>query len=198
RNAKAAVDLISPSNNHDNYSNEDLAQVVRELKTVNPDAKVSVKVPAVPDIGIIATGIAKSGADIVTISGYDGGTGAARQHALRRAGLPAEIGVVEAHRALVRSGLRERVELWCDGGMKSALDVVKMLCLGADRVGFGTLALVAIGCTICRGCQLDTCHVGITTQIESAAEAAERGLKKFDPQEFDSAVAQLCHFFDAL
>ncbi|HEY8756945.1 MAG TPA: glutamate synthase-related protein [Candidatus Limnocylindria bacterium] len=198
RNAKPGVDLISPSNNHDIYSIEDLAQVVRELKTVNPDAKVSVKVPAVPDIGIIATGIAKSGADIVTVSGYDGGTGAARQHALRRAGLPAEIGVVEAHRALVRSGLRDRVEIWCDGGMKSALDVVKMLCLGADRVGFGTLAMVAIGCTICRGCQLDTCHVGIATQIETAAEAADRGMKRFEPQEFDRAVAQLERFFGAM
>ena len=198
RNAKPGVDLISPSNNHDIYSIEDLAQVVRELKTVNPDAKVSVKVPAVPDIGIIATGIAKSGADIVTVSGYDGGTGAARQHALRRAGLPVEIGVVEAHRALVRSGLRDRVELWCDGGMKSALDVVKMLCLGADRVGFGTLAMVAIGCTICRGCQLDTCHVGIATQIETVAEATERGMKRFEPQEFDRAVAQLERFFGAM
>ncbi|HLZ49075.1 MAG TPA: glutamate synthase-related protein, partial [Candidatus Limnocylindria bacterium] len=198
RNAKPGVDLISPSNNHDIYSIEDLAQVVRELKIVNPEAKVSVKVPAVPDIGIIATGIAKSGADIVTISGYDGGTGAARQHALRRAGLPAEIGVVEAHRALVRSGLREHVEIWCDGGMKSALDVVKMLCLGADRVGFGTLAMVAIGCTICRGCQTDTCHVGIATQIESAAEAADKGLKRFEPQEFDRAVAQLERFFGAM
>jgi len=198
RNAKPGVDLISPSNNHDIYSIEDLAQVVRELKTVNPDAKISVKVPAVPDIGIIATGIAKSGADIVTVSGYDGGTGAARQHALRRAGLPAEIGVVEAHRALVASGLRDRVELWCDGGMKSALDVVKMLCLGADRVGFGTLAMVAIGCTICRGCQLDTCHVGIATQIETVAEATERGLKRFEPQEFERAVIQLQRFFGAM
>ena len=198
RNAKPGVDLISPSNNHDIYSIEDLAQVVRELKTVNPDAKVSVKVPAVPDIGIIATGIAKSGADIVTVSGYDGGTGAARQHALRRAGLPAEIGVVEAHRALVANGLRDRVELWCDGGMKSALDIVKMLCLGADRVGFGTLAMVAIGCTICRGCQLDTCHVGIATQIETMAEATERGIKRFEPQEFDRAVAQLERFFGAM
>jgi glutamate synthase (NADPH/NADH) large chain len=157
-----------------------------------------VKVPAVPDIGIIATGIAKSGADIVTVSGYDGGTGAARQHALRRAGLPVEIGVVEAHRALVRNGLRDRVELWCDGGMKSALDVVKMLCLGADRVGFGTLAMVAIGCTICRGCQLDTCHVGIATQIETAAEATEKGLKRFEPQEFERAVMQLTRFFGAM
>ncbi|HYR95033.1 MAG TPA: glutamate synthase-related protein, partial [Methylomirabilota bacterium] len=195
RNAKPGVDLISPSNNHDIYSIEDLAQVVHELKTVNPRARVSVKVPVVPDIGIIAVGIAKSGADIVTLSGYDGGTGAARQHALRRAGLPAEIGVTEAHRALIAAGLRDEVEIWCDGGMKSALDVVKMLCLGADRVGFGTLAMVAIGCTICRGCQLDTCHVGIATQIESAIEATERGLKRFEPQEFERAVAQLCHMF---
>jgi len=198
RNAKPGVDLISPSNNHDIYSIEDLAQVVHELKTVNPRARVSVKVPVVPDIGIIAVGIAKSGADIVTLSGYDGGTGAARQHALRRAGLPAEIGVTEAHRALIAAGLRDEVEIWCDGGMKSALDVVKMLCLGADRVGFGTLAMVAIGCTICRGCQLDTCHVGIATQIESAIEATERGLKRFEPQEFERAVEQLVRFFAAM
>jgi glutamate synthase (NADPH/NADH) large chain len=198
RNAEIGVDLISPSNNHDIYSIEDLAQVVHELKTVNPRAKVAVKVPVVPDIGIIASGIAKAGADIVTLSGYDGGTGAARQHALRRAGLPVEIGVVEAHRALVANGLRDRVEIWCDGGMKSAADIVKMLCLGADRVGFGTLAMVAIGCTICRGCQLDTCHVGITTQIDSLAEATARGLKRFVPQEQERAVENLCRFFGAL
>jgi glutamate synthase (NADPH/NADH) large chain len=198
RNAQVGVDLISPSNNHDIYSIEDLAQVVHELKTVNPRARIAVKVPVVPDIGVIAVGIAKAGADIVTLSGYDGGTGAARQHALRRAGLPAEIGVAEAHRALVASGLRDLVELWCDGGMKSALDVVKMLCLGADRVGFGTLAMVAIGCTICRGCQLDTCHVGIATQLESAAEAADRGLKRFEPREFERAVENLCRFFTAM
>src|SRR5919201_2015143 len=198
RNAQPGVDLISPSNNHDIYSIEDLAQVVHELKTVNPRARVSVKVPVVPDIGIIEVGVAKSGADIVTLSGYDGGTGAARMHALRRAGLPAEIGVVEAHRALIAAGLRDDVEIWCDGGMKSALDVVKMLCLGADRVGFATLAMVAIGCTICRGCQLDTCHVGIATQIESQIEATERGLKRFEPQEFERAVEQLCHFFGAM
>ncbi len=198
RNASPGVDLISPSNNHDIYSIEDLAQVVHELKTVNPRARVAVKVPVVPDIGIIAVGIAKSGADIVTLSGYDGGTGAARQHALRRAGLPVEIGVSEAHRALVAAGLRDEVEVWCDGGLKSALDVVKMLCLGADRVGFATLAMVAIGCTICRGCQLDTCHVGIATQIESSLEANERGLKRFEPQEFERAVEQLCRFFGAM
>jgi glutamate synthase (NADPH/NADH) large chain len=109
-----------------------------------------------------------------------------------------EIGVAQAHRALVASGLRDVVELWCDGGMKSALDVAKMLCLGADRVGFGTLAMVAIGCTICRGCQLDTCHVGIATQLESVAEATDRGVKRFEPREFDRAVDNLSRFFTAL
>ncbi|MDQ3097622.1 MAG: glutamate synthase-related protein [Chloroflexota bacterium] len=198
RNATAGVDLISPSNNHDIYSIEDLAQVVHELKTVNPQARIAVKIPITPDVGVIACGVAKSGADIVTLSGYDGGTGAARSHALRRAGLPAEIGVTEAHRALTENGLRDDVELWCDGGMKSAADVAKMLCLGADRVGFGTLAMVAIGCTICRGCQLDTCHVGIATQIETMQEAQVKGLKRFEPQEFERAVTNLQRFFGAL
>ncbi|HEX9437373.1 MAG TPA: glutamate synthase-related protein, partial [Candidatus Limnocylindria bacterium] len=198
RNAKPGIDLISPSNNHDIYSIEDLAQVVHELKTVNPRAKVAVKIPVTPEVGIIAVGIAKSGADIVTLSGYDGGTGAARMHALRRAGLPVEIGVAEAHRALVAAGLRDRVEVWCDGGMKSAHDVAKLMCLGADRCGFGTFAMVSIGCTICRGCQLDTCHVGIATQIESVAEATARGLKKFEPQEMERAVTNLIRAFGAM
>ncbi len=198
RNARPGVDLISPSNNHDIYSIEDLAQVVHELKTVNPRAKVAVKIPVTPEVGIIAVGIAKSGADIVTLSGYDGGTGAARMLALRRAGLPVEIGVAEAHRALVASGLRHRVEVWCDGGMKSAHDVAKLMCLGADRCGFGTFAMVSIGCTICRGCQLDTCHVGIATQIESVAEASARGLKKFEPQELERAVQNLMRSFGAM
>ncbi|MBI2983793.1 MAG: glutamate synthase, partial [Chloroflexi bacterium] len=198
RNAKPGIDLISPSNNHDIYSIEDLAQVVHELKTVNPRAKVAVKIPVTPEVGIIAVGIAKSGADIVTLSGYDGGTGAARMHALRRAGLPVEIGVAEAHRALVAAGLRHRVEVWCDGGMKGAHDVAKLMCLGADRCGFGTFAMVSIGCTICRGCQLDTCHVGIATQIESVAEATARGLKKFEPQEMERAVTNLMRSFGAM
>ncbi len=198
RNARAGIDLISPSNNHDIYSIEDLAQVASELKVVNPRAKVCVKIPVTPEVGIIAVGIAKSGADVVTLSGYDGGTGAARMHALRRAGLPVEIGVAEAHRALVAAGLRERVEIWADGGVKSALDVAKLMCLGADRCGFGTFAMVSIGCTICRGCQLDTCHVGIATQIESAAEAAARGVKRFEPQEYERAVANLVRSFGAM
>ena len=192
RNARPGIDLISPSNNHDIYSIEDLAQLVEELKTVSPHSRIAVKVPVVPGIGTIAVGIAKAGADIVNLSGFDGGTGAARMHAIRHVGLPAEIGVVEAHRALVAAGIRDRVEIWADGGMKSALDTVKMMLLGANRVGFGTLAMVAIGCTICRGCQLDTCHVGIATQIETREEAALRNLKRFVPRDVERAAEHLC------
>lgn len=181
RHTTPGVALISPSNNHDLYSIEDLAQLIDELKTANTHAKVSVKIPVVPGVGIIAVGVAKAGADIITVTGYTGGTGAARAHALRHVGLPAEIGVWLAHRALIGSGLRKDVELWADGGMKSGRDVVKMLCLGANRVGFGTLAMVAVGCTICRGCQDGTCHVGITTHVKTKAEAGKRGFKAFRP-----------------
>jgi len=198
RNATPGVDLISPSNNHDIYSIEDLAQLIEELKTCNPHAKISVKVPVVPNIGTIAVGIAKAGADIINLSGYDGGTGAARTHALKFVGLPAEIGVKEAHRALCEAGLRPHVELWVDGGLKTGRDVIKMLLLGANRCGFGTLAMVAAGCTICRACQADTCHVGIATQIESVEEALQKGLKRFVPRDFETAVAQLCRFFEGL
>ncbi|MFQ3611176.1 MAG: glutamate synthase-related protein, partial [Fimbriimonadales bacterium] len=169
-----------------------------ELKTVNPRAKVVVKVPVVANIGVIAVGIAKAGADVITLSGYDGGTGAARAHAIHRAGLPVEIGLHLAHHALTQAGLRESVELWADGGIRSAIDVVRMVLLGANRVGFGTLAMVAIGCTICRGCQTDTCHVGIATQMTTLEQAQARGLKRFEPQQFDLAVARLVQFFRAM
>ena len=188
RNAQVGSDLISPSNNHDLYSIEDLAQLIDELKTSNPHAKVIVKVPVVPGIGTIAIGIAKAGADVITMSGYDGGTGAARQHALRRAGLPCEIGTVLAHHALTEAGIRDRVEIWADGGLRSAADCIKLICMGANRLGFGTASMVAIGCTICRGCQLDTCHVGIATQIDGEEEAAERGLKRFVPRVLEPSV----------
>jgi glutamate synthase (NADPH/NADH) large chain len=195
RNAQVGSDLISPSNNHDLYSIEDLAQLIDELKTSNPHAKVIVKVPVVPGIGTIAIGIAKAGADVINMSGYDGGTGAARQHALRRAGLPCEIGTVLAHHALTEAGIRDRVELWADGGMRSAADCIKLICMGANRLGFGTASMVAIGCTICRGCQLDTCHVGIATQIHGEEEAQERGLKRFVPRVLEPSVAGLVRYF---
>ncbi len=198
RHAQKGVDLISPSNNHDIYSIEDLAQFIEELKTINPKARVAVKVPVVPGIGIIAVGIAKAEADIIYLTGYDGGTGAARQHSLRYVGLPAEIGIVEAHRALSEAGLRSRVEIWADGGVRSAADTVKLMCLGANRIGFATLPMVAIGCTICRGCQLGTCHVGITTQLETKEEAVGLGLKHFVPRDFEQATQALVNVFTGL
>ncbi len=198
RYAVPGIDLISPNNNHDLYSIEDLAQLISELKTINPKAKVIVKVPVVANIGVIAVGIAKAGADVINLSGFDGGTGAARVHALKYVGLPAEVGIKESHRALLQAGIRDQVELWADGGLRTAYDVLKCILLGANRVGFGTLAMVAIGCTICRGCQLDTCHVGIATQIESREEAMRRGLKRFEPRDFDRAVEGLVNFFGGM
>ncbi|HVQ57583.1 MAG TPA: glutamate synthase-related protein [Solirubrobacterales bacterium] len=198
RNAAPGTDLISPSNNHDLYSIEDLAELIDELKTVNPDVRVSVKVPVVPNIGTIGLGIAKAGADIITLSGFEGGTGAARQHALRHVGLPSDIGTRAVHRALMEAGLRNRVEIWADGGYRTGHDIVKLHCLGANRVGFGTLAMVSLGCTICRGCQLDTCHVGIATQIETVEAAQEHGLKKFTPQEVDVAAESCARFFSSM
>ena len=198
RNAAPGTDLISPSNNHDLYSIEDLAELIDELKTVNPDLRVSVKVPVVPNIGTIGLGIAKAGADIITLSGFEGGTGAARQHALRHVGLPSDIGTRLVHRALMEAGIRNRVEIWADGGYRHAHDIVKLICMGANRIGFGTLAMVSLGCTICRGCQLDTCHVGIATQIETTEEAVEHGLKKFTPQQVSSAAENCARFFSAM
>jgi glutamate synthase (NADPH) large chain len=198
RNAAPGTDLISPSNNHDLYSIEDLAELIDELKTVNPDVRVSVKVPVVPNIGTIGLGIAKAGADIITLSGFEGGTGAARQHALRHVGLPSDIGTRLVHRALMEAGIRNRVEIWADGGYRHAHDVVKLLCMGANRVAFGTLAMVSLGCTICRGCQLDTCHVGIATQIETVEQAQEHGLKKFTPQAVDGAAESCARFFESM
>ncbi|WP_202080985.1 glutamate synthase-related protein [Caldalkalibacillus salinus] len=197
RNATLGSDLISPSNNHDIYSIEDLAQIITELKTANNEAQVIVKVPVVPNIGTIAVGIAKAGADVISLSGFDGGTGAARIHALQHVGLPVEIGVKLAHQALIEAGLREEIEVWGDGGVKSALDALKVMMLGANRIGFGTLSMVAVGCTTCRGCHLDTCHVGIATQIDSLEEAHEKGLKRFVPRKEDLAVSGLKAMYTA-
>lgn len=192
------VTLLSPSNNHDLYSIEDLAQLIEELKNVNPQARISVKCPVVPNIGVIAVGVAKAGADIINLSGFDGGTGAARKHALQYVGLPAEVGVVQAHRALVDAGIRHRVELWCDGGMKTADDAFKMILLGANRVGFASMAMVALGCTICRQCNAGTCHVGIATHIKTVEEAKEKGLKGFTPLEFDRGTDSIVRLFQGM
>lgn len=199
RNATIGSDLISPSNNHDIYSIEDLAQIISELKEASGrKAKIIVKIPIVPGIGTIAVGVAKAGADVITLSGFDGGTGAARIHSITHVGLPTEIGTKLAHVALIEAGLRHKVELWSDGGLKSGADVVKMVLMGANRCGFGSIAMQSIGCTTCRGCHLDTCHVGIATQIDSLGEAEEKGLRRFVPRVYDTAVESLIRLFGGI
>ena len=198
RNARPGVTLISPSNSHDVYSIEDLAQLIEELRTANPRARIGVKMPVVAGIGTIAMGVVKAGADILTVSGYDGGTGAAKRHAIKFAGLPVEIGVRDVHRTLSCVGLRDKVELWADGGARTGRDVVKLMLLGANRVGFGTMPMVIIGCTACRNCHLGTCHVGIATQIETVEEARKRGLKRFVPRVKENGIIYETTFFRAL
>lgn len=193
RHTKTGVDLISPSNNHDIYSIEDLAQLIEELKTVNPFALISVKIPAIPNIGPIATGVAKASADIIAISGFDGGTGAARRHSLKYVGFPTELAVFESHQALVSAGLRSKVEVWADGGVKSTDDILKLMALGANRVGMGTMAMVAIGCTICRDCNLGTCHTGITAHFPTKEAAFAAGLDTYEPRNYEHAVEHLSH-----
>lgn len=198
RHCKPGISLISPSNQHDIYSIEDLAQIVTELKTANPFAKVSVKIPVTGNVGTIAVGIAKAGADIVNLSGFEGGTGAAREHAKKYVGMCVEVGVSEAHRALVASGLRDKVEIWCDGGVRSGADVVKLILLGANRVGMGTVALMGIGCISCQRCHLDRCPKGISTQLRSKADAEAKGVKGFQPRVPENEVENLSRLLLAI
>jgi glutamate synthase (ferredoxin) len=164
RHAIAGTSLISPPPHHDIYSIEDLAQLIYDLRAVNPNARIGVKLVSSSGVGVIATGVAKAGADVITISGHDGGTGASPLTSIKNTGLPWEIGLRDAHTALVRAGLRARVRLRVDGGLKFARDVVVAALLGAEEFGFGTAALLAIGCVMARQCHLNTCPVGIATQ----------------------------------
>jgi glutamate synthase domain-containing protein 2/glutamate synthase domain-containing protein 1/glutamate synthase domain-containing protein 3 len=166
RHAVPNMSLISPPPHHDIYSIEDLAQLIYDLRAVNPRARIGVKLVSSAGVGIIATGVAKAGADVITISGYDGGTGASPITSIKNTGLPWEVGLRDAHSALVRTGLRARVRLRVDGGFKFARDVIVGALLGADEFGFGTAALLAIGCVMARQCHLNTCPVGIATQDE--------------------------------
>ena len=158
------VTLISPPPHHDIYSIEDLAQLIFDLKQVNPNALVSVKLVSRPGVGTIATGVAKAYADLITISGYDGGTAASPLSSIHYAGSPWELGLSEAHQSLRVNGLRHKVRVQTDGGLKTGLDVVKAAILGAESFGFGTTPMIAVGCKYFRICHLNNCPTGVATQ----------------------------------
>jgi glutamate synthase (NADPH) large chain len=164
RFARPGVGLISPPPHHDIYSIEDLAQLIFDLKQVNPSALVSVKLVAEPGVGTVAAGVAKAYADLITISGYDGGTGASPLSSIKYAGTPWELGLAETHQTLRANDLRHRVRLQTDGGLKSGLDVVKAAIIGAESFGFGTAPMVALGCKYLRICHLNNCVTGVATQ----------------------------------
>ncbi|HTP45092.1 MAG TPA: glutamate synthase large subunit [Candidatus Acidoferrum sp.] len=166
RHAVPGMSLISPPPHHDIYSIEDLEQLIHDLRAVNPRAKIGVKLVSSSGIGIIAAGVAKAGARVITISGFDGGTGASPLTSIKNTGLPWEIGLRKVHTTLLQMGFRDRVRLRVDGGFKFARDVIIAALLGADEFGFGTSALLAIGCVMARQCHLNTCPVGIATQNE--------------------------------
>lgn len=164
RSSKPGVTLISPPPHHDIYSIEDLAQLIYDLHQINPVAGVSVKLVSEVGIGTVASGVAKAGADIIQISGHDGGTGASPASSIKHAGSPWELGLSETHATLRRNGLRDRVLLRVDGGLKSGWDVVMAAAMGAEEYGFGTIALIAEGCIMARICHTNKCPVGVTTQ----------------------------------
>ena len=170
RACKEGVMLISPPPHHDIYSIEDLAQLIYDCHQINPAAKVSVKLVAQVGIGTVASGVAKADADVIQISGHDGGTGASPLTSIKHAGGPWELGLAEAHQALVLNGLRDRVVLRVDGGLKTGYDVIMGSLLGADEFGFGTIAMIAVGCIAARICHTNNCPVGVTTQKEKLRE----------------------------
>jgi glutamate synthase (ferredoxin) len=167
RHAVPGMSLISPPPHHDIYSIEDLAQLIYDLRAVNPLARIGVKLVSGAGVGIIAAGVAKAGADLITISGFDGGTGASPLTSIKNTGLPWEVGLRDAHNALRLTGFRSRVRLRVDGGFKFGRDVIVAALLGADEYGFGTASLLAIGCVMARQCHLNTCPAGIATQDEA-------------------------------
>ena len=166
RHAQPGMQLISPPPHHDIYSIEDLAQLIHDLKTVNPRARIGVKLVAESGVGTIAAGVVKAQADYVLISGHDGGTGASPLSSIKNAGVPWELGLAETQQVLVANRLRERVSLRTDGGLRSGRDIIIAALLGAEEFGFGTGVLVALGCDMARQCHLNTCPTGIATQRE--------------------------------
>ena len=184
RYATPGVTLISPPPHHDIYSIEDLAQLIFDLKQVNPKALVSVKLVSEPGVGIIATGVGKAYADLITISGYDGGTAASPLTSIKHAGSPWELGLAETHQALQLNGLRDRVRVQTDGGLKTGLDVIKAAMLGAESFGFGTTPMIALGCKYLRICHLNNCATGVATQDQTLRE-----------DHFTGEVAQVMNLF---
>ncbi len=166
RHSTKGVTLISPPPHHDIYSIEDLAQLIYDLKQINPRAKVTVKLVASSGVGTIAAGVVKAKADVILISGHNGGTGASPATSIKYAGLPWEMGLTEAHQVLAMNNLRERVTLRTDGGLRTGRDIVMAAMMGAEEYGIGTAALISMGCIMVRQCQSNTCPVGICTQDE--------------------------------
>src|SRR5947208_12740772 len=164
RHSTPGVGLISPPPHHDIYSIEDLAQLIHDLKNVNPQSRVSVKLVSEVGVGTVAAGVAKAKADHILISGDGGGTGASPLTSIKHAGLPWELGVAETQQTLVMNGLRGRIVLQADGQMKTGRDVVVAALLGAEEFGFSTAPLIASGCIMMRVCHLNTCPVGVATQ----------------------------------
>src|SRR5574344_2227596 len=164
RHSTPGVSLISPPPHHDIYSIEDLAQLIYDLKNANKQARISVKLVSEAGVGTVAAGVAKAGAQVILVSGYDGGTGAAPRNSIHNAGLPWELGLAETHQTLMLNGLREKVRIETDGKLMTGRDVAIACALGAEEFGFATAPLVTMGCVMMRVCNLDTCPVGIATQ----------------------------------
>jgi glutamate synthase (NADPH) large chain len=191
RHATPGVTLISPPPHHDIYSIEDLAQLIFDLKQVNPKALISVKLVSAPGVGTIAAGVAKAYADFITIAGHDGGTGASPLTSVKYAGSPWELGLAEAHHALVANNMRHKVCLQVDGGLKTGLDVIKAAILGAESFGFGTAPMIALGCKYLRICHLNNCATGIATQEQVLREKFFKGMPEKVVQYFQFVAIEV-------
>jgi glutamate synthase domain-containing protein 2/glutamate synthase domain-containing protein 1/glutamate synthase domain-containing protein 3 len=207
RKTQQGVTLISPPPHHDIYSIEDLAQLIYNLRQTNPRAKVSVKIPAVTDIGTIAVGIAKAGADIIDVSGFEGGTGAATSSAIEHAGLPLERALSETHQALVINNVRDKVRIRADGGLKSGFDIAVVMALGADEISLGTALMIAEQCIFCHGCANGLCPAGITTQndliarrlmTEKKGRAKDVELRDEEEERYEDAKSGVTRYLLAL
>ncbi len=198
RNARPGVTLISPPPHHDIYSIEDLAQLIFDLKQINPTALISVKLVSAPGVGTIATGVAKAYADMITVSGYDGGTGASPITSVKYAGSPWELGLAEVHQSLVANGLRHKIRLQVDGGLKTGTDVIKAALLGAESFGFGTVPMIALGCKYLRICHLNNCATGVATQNQLLRDKHYHGLPERVMTYFEFMAQEIREWMAAL